>query len=411
MRKAILLFGNYPPPFGGVPTHIKYLTDHLVAREWDVHILSFAGRQTGVERQSGYTIYRPTQFSRSLYLLRSLSTLLKRLTQFKELAFSDPKLFLGLVGTANLIKEIVLKHNIQVISAYHVLTAGISSAWVAEELSLPLITTVFGEIYAHPELHRKRIKEVEYVLNQSSQVLSCSNHCAQSFKVLGITPQVETLYYGIDVEQFSLINDSGIVRTKLGIAATDPVVIFVGRMVEELGLHILLESIPQVLQSNPNIKFIIAGTTGDLTERARALQASHLNHIFVVPDVPSAELSAYYSAATLAVAPSINSRACLGLALAEAMATGKPTIGADVGGTAEVLVHNETGLLVKPEDPKALAEAILYLLGDVKLMEQFGQQGRKRAEQIFDKELANQQMEQILHTALANGPTRQFSPS
>lgn len=400
MSKGILLFGNYPPPFGGVPTHIKYLTDYLVAREWDVHILSFAGQQTGLERHNGYTIYRPTQFSRSLCLLRSPAMLLKRLTQFKELALSDPKLFLGLVGTANLIKEIVLEHNIQVISAYHVLTAGISSAWVAEELSIPLITTVFGEIYAHPELHRKRIKEVEYVLNQSSQVLSCSNHCAQSFKVLGLNPQVETLHYGIDIEQFSLVNDSGMVRTKLGIAATDPVVIFVGRMVEELGLHVLLESIPQVLQSNPTIKFIIVGTTGELTERARALQASHQHHVFVVPDVPSAELPAYYSAATLAVAPSINSRACLGLALAEAMATGKPTIGADVGGTAEVLVDHETGLLVKPEDPKALTEAILRLLDDAKLMKQFGEQGRKRAEQIFDKELANQQMDRILDRVL-----------
>jgi len=400
VRKGILLFGNYPPPFGGVPTHIKYLTDYLVERGWDVHILSFAGQQTGIERHNGYTIYRPTQLSRSLCLLRSPSTLIKRLTQFKELAFSDPKLFLGLVATANLIKDIVTNHNIRVISAYHILTAGISSAWVAEELSIPLITTVFGEIYAHPELHKKRIKEVEYVLNQSSRVLSCSNHCAQSFRVLGLTPEVETLYYGIDIDHFSLTNDGSMVRAQLGIAATDPVVIFVGRMVEELGLHVLLESIPQILRLNPKVKFIIAGTTGQLTGTALNLQANHQGHIFVIPDVPSAELPAYYSAATLAVAPSINSRACLGLALAEAMATGKPTIGADVGGTAEVISNHETGLLVPPEDPDALTEAILGLLSDVSRMEQLGQRGRKRAERIFDKELANRQMDQILHKVL-----------
>lgn len=400
MNKGILLFGNYPPPFGGVPTHIKYLADYLSERDWDVHVLSFAGKPFGIERHGQYTIYRPTQFSRRARLFAPPTTLVKRLSQFRRLALESPRLFFGLVGIANSVREIVIKHNIQVISAYHVLIAGMASAWVTEELSIPLITTVFGEIYDRPELHKERIKEIQYVLRQSKRVLSCSNYCAKSFEVLGLAPHVETLYYGIDVDKFYPENDGSIIRQRLGIAAHDPVVIFVGRMVREMGLHILLETIPLVLASNINAKFIIVGTTGELTENANHLQTYYKGQVFVIPNVSAEELPLFYSAATLAVAPSINGRACLGLTLAEAMATGKPTIGANVGGTAEVVINNETGMLVPPENPRALAETILSLLSNVNVMEQLGRRGRKRAVQIFDKELANRRMEQMLHEVL-----------
>ena len=59
MAKSILIIGNYPPPFGGVPRHIEYLAPFLVKRGWKVHILS--GGSTGTENKEGFTVYKPTK--------------------------------------------------------------------------------------------------------------------------------------------------------------------------------------------------------------------------------------------------------------------------------------------------------------------------------------------------------------
>jgi len=65
------------------------------------------------------------------------------------------------------------------------------------------------------------------------------------------------------------------------------------------------------------------------------------------------------------------------------MAAGVPVVATAVGGTTEVVVQGETGLLVPPADPVAMADAIATLLRDPSLCRQFGAAGRKRVEQYF----------------------------
>ncbi len=314
MRKSVLLLGNYPPPFGGVPTHIKYLTDYLTAQEWDVHVVSFAGKRSGTQKNNQCTIYRPTIVNRWLRLLRPSKQVIAKARQRKGLFRDSLRAFLALTATASFAKEIIVKHDIALISAYHLLGQGTVGAWLSEEFSIPLVTTVFGEIYSQPELHKRRQAELQYVLGQSKRILSCSHHCAKSFALLGLSPTVEAVHYGIDISKFFPGSGGTKIRQQLGIGEGERVVVYVGRMVRELGLHILMKSIPHVLKANSAVKFIIVGTTGELTASALALCEQHKNHIFVIPDAPFEVLPLYYDAATLVVAPSINARACLGLA-------------------------------------------------------------------------------------------------
>ncbi len=71
------------------------------------------------------------------------------------------------------------------------------------------------------------------------------------------------------------------------------------------------------------------------------------------------------------------------ITILEAMAAGKPIVATDVGGCAEAVVHGETGLIVPPEDPSALAEALASLLADPELARKMGAAGRERVEQEF----------------------------
>ena len=390
MAKSVLLFGNYPPPHGGVPTHIQYLSRHLVRRGWDVQVLSFSHGPAGVTHVDGCTIYRPSVRGRWLRLLAPQPADLTRLRRFGPLARQEPKSYLSWSATAHLVRMIMRRHRVAVVAAYHVLGPGVISAWVCEQLGVPLITTVFGEIYAHPEQHRRRLAEVEYVLRQSKRMLSCSNHCAQSFRAIGLDPEVETVYYGIDTARFapSLLNPAS--RR----------VLYCARMVEEMGLHVLLQSILLVLERDPSVQFEILGRSGELTPAALELQRRFPANLVVEPDLPDHALPGRYDAAALTVAPSINARACLGLAIAEAMATGRPVIGSRVGGTAEVLVDGETGLLVPPSDPGALADAILSLLAQPERAAAMGRAGRERAVQLFDQARTNERMEQLFEEVM-----------
>ena len=71
----------------------------------------------------------------------------------------------------------------------------------------------------------------------------------------------------------------------------------------------------------------------------------------------------------------------------EAMSAGKPVVATAVGGVPEVVADGQTGLLVEPEDPKALAAAVRSLLDDPERAREFGDQGRRRAAQLFDLRL------------------------
>jgi glycosyltransferase involved in cell wall biosynthesis len=93
------------------------------------------------------------------------------------------------------------------------------------------------------------------------------------------------------------------------------------------------------------------------------------------------------------VVPSISARACLGLAIAEALASGKPVVASDVGGGPEIVQHDKTGVLVPPADSMALAAGVSSLLRDSARRERLAAAGRRRVLQHFDKDATNRTME------------------
>ena len=165
----------------------------------------------------------------------------------------------------------------------------------------------------------------------------------------------------------------------------------------------LLNAIPSLLQGRPHTHILIAGGSGELGEAARGCERSLAGRVSVAEDVPEAELPAFYSAATLVVAPTIGARACGSLAAAEAMAAGKPVIASRIGGIPEYVSDGVTGLLVVPGDSSALASAVLEALSDKPRLDEFGRRGRERAEKLFDGECTNAALEQLFREVAGLG--------
>jgi glycosyltransferase involved in cell wall biosynthesis len=387
-----------------VPAHVQDLAGYLSIRGWTVHVLSIAGPRTDDELAGGYTVHRPDRLAR----LESLARLLRayplfasrQALRFPGLATGNPRMFAGCLSLAAVCCELALQHDLRLISAYHLFAAGLAGAWATEILDARLVTTVFGEIYARPAYHRRRIREVRHIVQRSRVLLSCSHHCARSFELLGMAPAVRAVHYGVNPTEFTPEIDPSPVKARHKIEDRDQVVLYVGRLVREMGLHVLLGAVPRLL-GNPRIKVIIAGANGDLRAEAEACATHYPGRVFVVPDVPQSELPRYYATATIAVSPSINERACLGLAVAEAMATARPVVVTNIGGGPELVEHNVNGLLIPPGDPVALANAVLDLAGDDARCRQLGQRSLDVAHRGFDRQMTNRQMEALFQEALA----------
>jgi glycosyltransferase involved in cell wall biosynthesis len=107
----------------------------------------------------------------------------------------------------------------------------------------------------------------------------------------------------------------------------------------------------------------------------------------------------YIPLADIAILPSVNLE-CLPYGLMEAMALGKPCVATDVGGMPEVVEDGVTGLIVPKRDVAALTRAIVALLDDPARARQFGQNGRKRVQDLFRLETMIQQTVALYETAV-----------
>lgn len=181
---------------------------------------------------------------------------------------------------------------------------------------------------------------------------------------------------GIDVERFGSSDIQPILKFNDG----RPNILFVGRMEKRKGFRNLIRAYPYIKQAIPNARLIVVGAFSD-EEKApfvRYARTHHLRGIHFVGWISPEELPRYYRTATVFCAPSTGFES-FGIVLLEAMAAGLPIIASDIAGYRLVLNTGKEGLLVKPNDEMALAEAVIGLLKSPDLREEMAQRGRATA--------------------------------
>ncbi len=171
------------------------------------------------------------------------------------------------------------------------------------------------------------------------------------------------------------------------------VALFVGRLEIRKGIDTLLEAIPRVLEQDDNVECWIAGRDdtlgGEQYSISSAFRERHSNkpwagRVHFLGEMTDEELRWLYANCDVLVAPSRFES--FGLIFVEAMMFGKPVIGCRAGGVPEVVEHGGTGLLVPPDDPPALSEAISRLLGTPSLAATMGRRGKDAYERRFRAE-------------------------
>jgi len=198
------------------------------------------------------------------------------------------------------------------------------------------------------------------VLKHADKILVVSNATKRYVSSLGADPEkITVLYNGVDMERFKpLAGAKDAVRKKLGIPKNAVVVITVRRLVYKNGVDTLIDSAHIAIKKNPRLVFLVVGEGPDFAQvKTRIEQLGIGNNLRLAGFVSDDDLPLYYNAADFFVLPSKSGEG-LPLVALEAMACGLPVIATDVGGISEIMA-DDYGKVVPPDNPAALAEAVL----------------------------------------------------
>jgi glycosyltransferase involved in cell wall biosynthesis len=185
----------------------------------------------------------------------------------------------------------------------------------------------------------------------------------------GVSPdRILVIRNGLDLSRFA-----GIERPQAG-GAGESRIGMVAQMEPRKDHHLLITAFARVLRQQPEARLLLAGDGRLRSDIDAHVRSAGISGSVEMPGTV-ARSGAVYRRLTLYVQASASEEGTSN-SIVEAMASGLPVIATDVGGNAETVRHQETGLIVPPRDPEALAGAILSLLEDPVRRRAMGARGR-----------------------------------
>jgi spore coat protein SA len=224
-------------------------------------------------------------------------------------------------------------------------------------------------------------------LRHADLILGCSEHITGRIRAAhpARADRCATIHNGVDVDIF---RPDGVPETER--------VLFVGRVAPDKGLHVLAEAWERVRRPGTILELIgeeapvplemqVALSDDERVQKLRPFyEGSYVEALRAICDaielagkLPYDELPDRYRRASVLVNPSLEE--AFGMSLVEAMACGVPVVATRVGGMPEIVADGETGFLIDPNNPDALASALERLLTDESLRRTLGAAARRAA--------------------------------
>jgi glycosyltransferase involved in cell wall biosynthesis len=376
----LVLTSTFPKSLSdSTPPFVFQLCSHLLPH-FDVTVLTPAVRKAPeTETLQGVKVRRFHYFwPRSLERLAD-GAILESLSRSPWLFLQVPFLLLfELIAAFRLARA--TRPN--VIHAHWFIPQGIVAVLVGRILKIPVVITAHGgDVYG---LRGRLLDALRRALASRCEAVTVvsRNMATRLPKVTsrrGEPPSVMPM--GVDTQRFSAKPERG--------QDSDQTVLFVGRLAKKKGVEYLLRAFPEVLARHPDARLVVVGDgpcRGELETLSSQLELT--DRVRFAGAQPPAELPRFYSGSRVFVGPSVVTRGgdteSFGLVFAEAMAADCPVVGTSVGGIPDVVIHGRTGLLVEPESPGALAEAINGLLDSPAEAEKMGALARRWVRRKFD---------------------------
>ncbi len=361
--KVLMLSWEYPPhSVGGLGKHVMELVPALSRQGIEVHLIT--PRRAGgapvevldiITTASGVgspvTIHRvdlpPTDFSNFHEGARVTNAGLEAYA--RDVIASD--------GPFDLIHV-------------HDWLVGFAGVALKHAFKIPLLVTIHATEYGRcrgritGDLSRAINNTEWWIAYEAWRIICCSNFMAREATTALMAPadKIDVIPNGVDTRRFDDLADQDLSEFRTGYARPDESIVFyVGRVVHEKGVHLLVQAMPRILAVRPSVKLVVAGTGDSLNaNRQLAIDLGVASQCYFTGFVPDAARDRLFRVANVAAFPSLYEP--FGIVALEAMAAHLPVVAADVGGLAEVVRHAETAVTVYPNSAESLAWGILHTL-------------------------------------------------
>jgi len=350
--KIIVFSWEYPPlSVGGLAQHVYDLTCAMVEQGDQIHVITRGNQGTPeYEEVKGVHVYRVNPF-------RVSST--DFVTWVMQLNIAMIERVIPLLEEAD---DIDLVHAHDWLVAY-------AAKVCKHAYRLPLVATIHATEWGrHNGLHnnvQRHISDIEWWLTYESwRVICCSQYMQGQLQHIFQLPgdKIRVIPNGVNPEYFKFDQNTPVKREDYA-APDEKIVYYVGRLVPEKGVQVLLDAVPKILHYHPRTKFVIAGKgpfEGELRHRAERMGISR--HLYFTGYVNDVVRNSLYHYADVAVIPSLYEP--FGIVALEAMAAGTPVVVSDNGGLGEIIYHGVNGMKAYTGNANSLADSILHCLMD-----------------------------------------------
>jgi N-acetyl-alpha-D-glucosaminyl L-malate synthase BshA len=400
--KILILTSSYPTRDG---THEGGFIADLVRRLPERGVLPvvlaphFPGGQFK-EFRDGILIFRFPYF----FPLR-----LERLAYGAGLLFNIRRDFFAFAGIIPFCKAeflwtqgLLFRERVDIIHTHWLIPQGLIGALIHRFIRIPHVATIHGSDLNLIKNNNFLTFLCRFIVKNSDAITVNSTYMKQ--QLLSVDPdsvqKIQVIPMGVDLEKYQKVDISD-VKQKFG---TNHIILSVGRLIDWKGTIHLIDAMPMVLQHNPNTLLLIIGSGPEkehLVQRTHELSLEE--KVKFLGKVNDDDLVAYYHVADVFVLPSVNKSGKtegLGVVLLEAMASGCPVIGSNVGGIPDIITDCENGFVVPERDSIQLAERIVRLLLDTELRETFRKNGYNKIKESFSWDRISNQFASVYQQVL-----------
>ncbi len=359
--KVLMLSWEYPPKnVGGLAQHVYHLSRALARHGVEVHVITIgADDAVPYEENEGVRVHRINPYSISAPDFR---------TWILHLNFSMLEYAVTLLNTIR---------GVDIVHAHDWLAAFAGRA-LKHSFRVPLVSTIhateFGRNNGLHNDNQRYISDVEWYLTfESWKVIVCSSYMYRELKGFFQLPEdkLRIIPNGVTIEDFK----SDIVHRHKG---EEKYIFFIGRLVREKGVQVLIDAAPKILSYFPETRFVVAGT-GPYEEHLRAMvREKRLGHRFYFTGyIDDATRNRWFAQSSVAVFPSLYEP--FGIVALEGMAAGTPVVVSDTGGLSEIIEHGRDGMKCYVGSANSLADNIMAVLGDEALADRLRRNGYEKA--------------------------------
>lgn len=301
-------------------------------------------------------------------------------------------LYPGHIGFAQGLKRILIEGQYQILHCHLEVYSGFP-AWIAHQLGLPAIVSFHNTNFA-PQTSFTRfplIKQlrsiygamsINYALNHAELVTGCSQGVIKSIDPQGtkIKNRSHVLYYGVNLPDLATPEERADFRSSFNWTADTPIILHVGRLIEQKNHLGILSVFARVVQQIPTAKLLLVGDGPLRSLVEETIAQKHLEKSVLLlgyhDDVPQ-----LMSWSDVFLLPSVHEG--LPVVALEANAASLPVVGSKIPGLTEAIADGETGILHDVEDIEAMANSVIRLINDQEYRQQLAQAARNRVKDKY----------------------------